>query len=331
LSRFLGFGTALPEHELTPELSLGALSQIWPHLRSARMEPVTRYTVLPVEEVFSPSSLGDRMHRYEEHAPRLAVQAAEDALAEAGVRPDQVDVVFAVSCTGYMVPSIDVKLANQLGFRSDVIRIPLTELGCAGGAAALAAAHRHLRLEPTQRVLVVCVELCSLTFQPTDFSVDNMTAALVFGDGAAAAVLSGESGGLELLATGSRLVPGTEDLLGFDLRQDGFHPVLDRRLPRLIERELASSLAGFAEGDFDFHAVHAGGPRIFDAVESGLRLPAGALDRSRQIFSRYGNLSSASLLFVLAELHSAPDGLGLCLAFGPGVTVEMATLRKSPG
>ncbi|HVB13566.1 MAG TPA: type III polyketide synthase [Candidatus Dormibacteraeota bacterium] len=330
MTRFAGLGTALPVNELTPAASLAALSQIWPHLRSAPLEAVTRYTVQPVDQVFAPRSLGERMAVYEEEAPRLAQLAVEQALSQAGLAPDQIDVVFSVSCTGYMVPALDVRLANRLGFRGDVIRIPLTELGCSGGAAAIAAAHRHLCLEPTHNVLVVCVELCSLTFQPGDSSVDNMTAAMVFGDGAAAAVLTGEPGGLEVVATGCRLIPDTDKLLGFDLRDDGFHPVLDRRLPRLIEHELAGALAGFGEGHFDFVAVHAGGPRIFDAVESGLGLSPRSLEPSRATFSRFGNLSSASLLFVLAGLHKGPPGMGLGLAFGPGVTVEMATLRRSP-
>lgn len=330
MSRFVGFGTALPDHELTPATSLAALSQIWPHLRSVGVEAVRRYTVQPAEQVFAPRSLGERMRVYQDEAPRLAQLAVERALATSGLRPDQIDVVFSVSCTGYMVPALDVQLANRMGFRSDTLRIPLTELGCAGGGAAVAAAHRHLRLEPAHRVLVVCVELCSLTFQPSDTSVDNLTAAMVFGDGAAAAVLTGGSGGLEVVATGSRLVAGTAQVLGFDLRDDGFHPVLDRRLPRLIEHELPGALNGFCEGRLDFLAVHAGGPRIFDAVENGLGLPPGDLELSRAVFSRYGNLSSASLLFVLAALPRAPEGSGLGLAFGPGVTVEMATLRRSP-
>ncbi|MGC2191127.1 MAG: type III polyketide synthase [Candidatus Dormiibacterota bacterium] len=329
MSRFVGFGTALPDHELTPAASLEALSQIWPHLRSAGLEAVTRHTVQPVDQVFAPQSLGARMRVYQEEAPRLAQRAVEEALIDAGLRPDQIDVVFSVSCTGYMVPALDVRLANQLGFRSDAIRIPLTELGCSGGGAALAAAHRHLRLEPSHRVLVVCVELCSLTFQPGDRSMDNMTAAMVFGDGAAAAVLTGEPGGLEVVGTGTRLIPNTDHLLGFDLRDDGFHPVLDRRLPRLIQHQLAEALAGFGEGRLDFLAVHAGGPRIFDAVESGLGLDPRSLVESRAAFSRYGNLSSASLLFVLAALRHGPPGTGLGLAFGPGVTVEMASLRRS--
>jgi len=329
MSRFLGFGVALPEHQLTPAASLAALSQFWPHLRGVEVEPVTRYTVEPTDLVFAPRTLGERMRVYEAEAPRLAQLAVERALAAAELRPPQIDAVFSVSCTGYMVPALDVQLANRLGFRSDALRVPLTELGCAGGGAAIAAAHRHLRLEPSQRVLVVCVELCSLTFQPGDSSVDNMTAAMVFGDGAAATVMTAETGGLEVMATGTRLVANSEEFLGFDLRDDGFHPVLDRRLSRLIEQQLAGAINGFGEGTFDFMAVHAGGPRIFDAVESGLGLDSGALSTSRTVFSRYGNLSSASLLVVLAALSCGPPGAGLGLAFGPGVTVEMATLRRS--
>lgn len=330
MTRFAGFGVALPEYELSPEASLDALSQTWPHLRSAALDAVTRYTVQPVDQVFAPRSLGERMALYRQEAPRLGELAARRALAEADIAPNQVDIIFAVSCTGYMVPGLDVSLANRLGLRGDAIRVPLTELGCAGGGAAIAAAHRHLRLEPTHRALVVCVELCSLNFQPHDKSMDNLTAAMVFGDGAAAALLTGKPGGLEVAATGTRLIPGTELLLGFDLRDDGFHPVLDRRLPRLIEVELGGALAGFGEGHYDFFAVHAGGPRIFDAVERGLGLAEGALEPSRTAFSRYGNLSSASLLVVLSELPNGPLGLGLGLAFGPGVAVEMATLRRSP-
>jgi predicted naringenin-chalcone synthase len=330
MSRFVGFGVAVPEHQLTPAVSVAALSQFWPHLRGVEVEPVTRYTVQPSELVFAPRTLGERMRVYEYEAPRLAQLAVERALAAAELRPEQIDAIFSVSCTGYMVPALDVHLANRLGFRSDALRVPLTELGCAGGGAAIAAGHRHLRVEPSQRVLVVCVELCSLTFQPEDTSVDNMTAAMVFGDGAAAAVLTADEGGLEVMGTGTRLVANTAEFLGFDLRDDGFHPVLDRRLSRLIEQKLGTALTGFGEGSFDFMAVHAGGPRIFDAVETGLGLDAEALSTSRAVFSRYGNLSSASLLVVLAELSSGPPGTGLGLAFGPGVTVEMAALRRSP-
>jgi predicted naringenin-chalcone synthase len=244
-------------------------------------------------------------------------------------------MVISVSCTGYLVPSLEVRLAAEMGMRADIIRLPLTELGCSGGAAALAAAHRHLAAYPHSRVLVVAVELCSLSFRPDDRSLDNLTAAMVFGDGAAAAVLGGDAGrdGLHLVRATSRLVPNSASVLGFDLRDSGFHVVLDRRLPRLVEAALPGAVADFRAGRrieaLDFYAVHAGGPRIFDAVQSALRLDDEALAVSRQVFREVGNLSSASILFSLAALPETP-GEGLAIAFGPGVTIELAHLRRGP-
>ncbi len=335
MSSFLGFGTALPAHRVGAAESVAALEAVWPRLRGvARPEPVTRYTVEPIERVVRPHSLGEAMTAYAEHAPRLARAAAERALAAAGLDPGGVDLVISVSCTGYLVPSLDVRLIAEMGMRPDVIRLPLTELGCSGGGAAVAAAHRHLAAYPQDRVLIVAVELPSLSFHPEDRSLDNLTAAFVFGDGAAAAVLSDAEAGLQVISAGSRLLPGSAQLLGFDLRDTGFHVVLDRRLPRLIEHRLGEVVDDFRHrhevGPLDFFAVHAGGPRIFDAVAAALDLPSDALEVSRRVFRQVGNLSSASLLFSLAALPETP-GEGLALAFGPGVTVELAHLRRGRG
>ena len=336
MSAFLGFGTALPEHVARPGPTLAALRSVWPRLRTAvEPEPVTRYTVEPMERVIRPRTLGEAMRIYAEHAPRLARQASSRALAAAGVEPGDIDVVISVSCTGYLVPSLDVQLAADLGMRPDVIRLPLTELGCSGGAAALAAAHRHLAAYPRARVLVVAVELCSLSFHPDDRSLDNLAASLVFGDGAAAAVVGGDRrDGLHVLHTTSRLVPNSASLLGFDLRDAGFHVVLDRRLPRLVEASLAALVGDFRARHgveaVDFYVVHAGGPRIFDAVESALELGPEALAVSRRVFREVGNLSSASILSSLAALPETA-GEGLAIAFGPGVTIELSHLRRCPG
>jgi predicted naringenin-chalcone synthase len=275
------------------------------------------------------------MRSYAEHAPRLARLASSRALADAQLEPGDIDMVISVSCTGYLVPSLEVRLAAEMGMRADIIRLPLTELGCSGGAAALAAAHRHLAAYPQSRVLVVAVELCSLSFRPDDRSLDNLTAAMVFGDGAAATVLGGDGGPdcLQLVHATSRIVPNSTSVLGFDLRDSGFHVVLDRRLPRLVEASLAGAVADFRASRrieaLDFYAVHAGGPRIFDAVQSALRLDDEALAVSRRVFSEVGNLSSASILFSLAALPETP-GEGLAIAFGPGVTIELAHLRRGP-
>lgn len=331
-SAFLGFGTALPEHTIDGATSLSLLSAYWPRLRGATPEPLTRHLVAPVDWLLRPRSLGETMHAYAEHAPRLARQASCEALASAGVRPADIDLVISVSCTGYLVPSLDVRLAAEIGLRPDVTRLPLTELGCSGGAAAVAAAHRHLTAYPDDRVLVVAVELPTLTFQPADRSIDNLTAAMVFGDGAAAVVMGGSPRGLQVRGAASRLLPNSEDALGFELRDGGFHVVLDRRLPRLIEQRLPEVIADFATRQHidvpGFYAVHAGGPRVFDAVETALRLPPDALAESRRVFREVGNLSSASILFSLAELPDATAGDGMAIAFGPGVTIELLHLHQ---
>lgn len=339
MSAFLGFGTALPEYAATPERSLAALSRIWPRLRAAGAhEVVSRHTAEPLERVLEPRSFDDRMRAYALHAPRLARRAACQALRASRVHPAEIDLVISVSCTGYLVPSLDVQLQREIGLRPDVIRLPLTELGCSGGAAAIAAAHRHLAGFPNDHVLIVAVEVCSLSFHPDDRSIDNLTAALVFGDGAAAAVMTGEAhapgDALRVVATAERLLPESEHLLGFELRSDGFRIVLDRGLSRLIQAGLAGVVDHFErlhEGPprRDFVAVHAGGPRIFDAVEAGLGLRPDALATSREVFRRVGNLSSASILYSLSELPADTHGDGLAIAFGPGVTVAMAQLSRA--
>jgi len=337
VSFFLGFGTALPEYAIDRQESQRALSAFWPRLPAAAAgEAVNRHAIAPLAEVVRGRSVGEAMCAYAEHAPKLARTAACQALRDARVHPADVDMVISVSCTGYLVPSLDVRLANEIGLRPDVLRLPITELGCAGGAAAIAAAHRHLLAFPNDRVLVVAVELCSLNFHPGDRSIDNLTAALVFGDGAAATVMTGRPAGaeaaLEVVATGEWLLPHSMAALGFDLRESGFHVVLDRKLPRLIAAELGPIVKAFQARHRvpqpDFYAVHAGGPRIFDAVDQALALEPHLLAASRGVFSSVGNLSSASLLFGLAATPPDTSGDGLALAFGPGVTVGMAHLRR---
>jgi alkylresorcinol/alkylpyrone synthase len=332
MSAFLGFGTALPEHTLDGPASAALLSELWPRLRGATPEPFTRHVIAPVDWLLRPRPLSETMRTYAEHAGRLARQAACRALGAAGVEPAAIDLVISVSCTGYLVPSLDVRLAAEIGLRPDVIRLPLTELGCSGGAAAVAAAHRHLVAFPAHRVLIVAVELPSLTFQRDDRSLDNLTASLVFGDGAVGVVMGGEAGDhLQVRGAASHLVPESAHVLGFDLRDRGFHVVLDRRLPKLIEGQLAAVVEGFVRRlDMEsprFYAVHAGGPRVFDAVESALGLRGGELEPSRRAFREVGNLSSASILFTLAGLDGV-SGDGLGLAFGPGVTIELTHLHR---
>src|SRR5690349_15807002 len=233
MSRLLSVATAVPAHRLEAGEALERLRPFWPQLGrlpGAEAAVGTRYLCEPVAALLRGRGLREVQAAYLDHARELALAAAERALCGAQLSGRDIDLVISVSCTGYVVPSLDVHLAPELGLRPDVLRLPITELGCSGGAAGIAFAHRHLTAFPDQKVLVVAVELPSLNFQPADASPDNLTAALVFGDGAGAAVLGrperGTNAGLDLVRAGSHLVPGTAGLLGFDLRDSGFHVIL---------------------------------------------------------------------------------------------------------
>jgi alkylresorcinol/alkylpyrone synthase len=279
------------------------------------------------------------MSLYRRHATALSHQVADEALAAAGLAPADLDLVISVSCTGYMVPSLDAYLANRMGMRADVLRLPITELGCSGGAAALAFAHRHLAAHPGHRVLVVAVELSSISFRPEDRTRDNLIASMVFGDGAAAALVTGDGlgAGLRIESAGSRLLPGSTGVLGFDLRDGGFHVVLSRRLPELLAMSLGRAVSDFCDSAgisrLDFVAAHGGGPRILEALESALGLPAEATAASREVFRQVGNVSSVSILFALAELQRslpAQPAEGIGIGLGPGVSIEMLHLKYCP-
>lgn len=328
----LGLGTALPPHRLTPERARDLLVELFPRLRPVTLPPVTRYTVLPVEP--RGRALGETIDAYRTYAPELALEAARRALDRAGTDPAAIETVITTSCTGYLVPSLDLDLIEGLGLREDVRRIPITELGCSAGLAGLGIAHERLQADAAGPALVVAVELPSLNLQPRDHSIDNLTASIVFGDGAGAAVVSaGEaSGRLVLRRTGTRTLPRSRRYLGFDLRDDGFHTVLDPGLARLLGARLPGVVDAFwPEARPGFWALHAGGLRIFDAVESSLGLDPRALQPSREVFLRTGNLSSASILFVLQEIAgSEAAGDGLALAFGPGLSIELARLSRTP-
>ena len=297
-SAILSVATAVPKHRLEPADALTHLGRFFPQLDKLEETGAalgTRYTCEPVADLLAPRGLTDLSRDYRHHARRLALCCASDAMARAGIGGADVDLVITVSCTGYLVPSLDVHMAEELGLRRDILRLPITELGCSGGAAAIAAAHRHLLAFPDDHVLVVAVEVPSLSFHNTDRSLDNLTACLVFVDGAGAAVIgrpTGDAAHLEIARASSHLIPGTADMLGFDLRDGGFHVILDRRLPRVLKAELKPIVERFMRTPA-FYAVHAAGPRIFTAVEEALALPPCALDVSRQVFAEVGNTSSA--------------------------------------
>jgi alkylresorcinol/alkylpyrone synthase len=342
----LSVSTAVPPYTAGPSETKAYLSAALPAARAARFAAVVdssrirkRHTSAPVDDLLRPSTREARNEKYVRDALALTQTAASGAIAASGISPDAIDTIIPVSCTGYMMPSLDAHLANRLHLNPSARRIPLTEVGCAAGVGALGIAQERLRGEPSGTALVVSVELCSLSLQLEEPSPSDILGGILFGDGAAAAVLAAHDRGRgpEVLASRSVLWADTLSFLGMSLTSTGLRLSLSPALPRLLQKRLRPTVADFLRShglvpeDLGFHVVHPGGPKILMAVGESLGLPDDALRCSWNVLERYGNMSSATVFFVLRELQDcsppADGDLGLMLAFGPGLTCEMVLLR----
>lgn len=303
-----------------------------------------RHLALPLERYAGLNGFGEANDLFIETALGLGEQAMVAALSEAGLAPEDVDLVISTSVTGLAVPSIEARLAGRIGLRTDVKRVPVFGLGCVAGAAGLARLHDYLEGRPGQVAVLLSVELCSLTLQRRDDSVRGMVAGALFGDGAAAVVAVGsdhprarEQAGPRVVATRSRLYPGTEGALGWDIGDSGFTVVLGAELPELVRLHLGEEVRSFlAEHDLKPPDVtgwvcHPGGPKVLDALRETLALDARALELTWRSLAEVGNLSSASVLHILRDtlaLRPPPPGTaGLVLALGPGLCSELVLLR----
>ncbi len=301
-----------------------------------------RHSVLALSEIGRPRALRETMLLYAQNARELGRRVARQCLRQAAIAASDIDLIITVSCTGVMIPSLDAWLIDELGFRRDVRRLPITELGCFGGAAALAHAHDYLRGHPASRVLVIAVELPSLSLQSADVSPDSIVSSAIFGDGAAAVVLAGEdtaslqagvpTTGVRVVATLSHTIPASTHALGFDLHDDGFHAVLSKEVPALLRAVVAdlvtrlATSAGLTPEDLTSFIIHAGGKKILGSVEEALGLRREQTKPSWDVLRDYGNQSSASVLFVLerwqCDRRPESGSYGVMAAFGPGLTAE---------
>jgi len=298
-----------------------------------------RYCILPVEYFVEPRPLEQTSREYQEYAIRLSEQAAAKCLAEAGLTPRDIDMLITVSCTGVMIPSVDAHLINRMGFRSDVRRLPITELGCAAGAAGLARARDFVKAFPGSSVMLVAVEIPTLTFQRRDLSQANLISCTLFGDGAAAAIVTGRptTGKPNILDATSYLFPESIDAMGFDLKETGFHIVLSRDVPDLIRGKIGGLVDAFLKTNGltreqpAAYVLHPGGQKLLRYMQEELGLPIEKVQFSWDVLRQYGNLSSASVLFVLNEWITkrkmAVGDYGLLAAFGPGFSAEMLMLQ----
>lgn len=296
----------------------------------------TRRAVKPAHWYEEPRGWPERTAAYLDGAAELFRRAAGQALDEAGLKAGEIDAIVTVSSTGIATPSLEARVAVEMGIRPDVRRTPVFGLGCAGGVAGLALASRLARAEPGKNVLFVAVEICTLAFRLDTLSKANIVATALFGDGAAACVLSTRPGLAEIDAAGDHTWPDTLDIMGWDVEPQGFGVIFARAIPPFVESQLAPAIDAICQKEgierelVDRFVCHPGGVKVIQALETTLRLPQGALDIEREVLAEYGNMSAPTALFVLQRLakRALPSRM-LLTAMGPGFSASCVSLRAA--
>ena len=351
--RIRAVGKALPKHYASQETLISVFRDAWAgaHYNPERLEELHRsvqvagrYLALPLEAYRELKSFAARNEAWTRAAVDLGEGAIRKALEKAGLLPTDVDHLVFVTTTGIATPSIDARLVNRLGLRRDIRRTPIFGLGCLGGAAGISRASDLLAACPGQVAVLLSVELCSLTLQMDDLSIPNIISSGLFGDGAAAVVLTSgrrdqgtSEGGPAVVGSGSAFYPDTERVMGWDVVESGFKVVLSAQVPEVVRKNVRNDVDGFlARSGLNRSAIrhwiaHTGGPKVLKTFESALDLPEGALERSWKSLKETGNLSSASVLFVLGELLDSGQPVrgdfGLLMAMGPGFCSELVLLK----
>jgi alkylresorcinol/alkylpyrone synthase len=287
-----------------------------------------RHIVAPQDWYMGSHGWHDRNNLYLEASEALFAEAATAAIERAGLAPDQIDGVVTVSTTGIATPSLEARVGPGLGLRADARRVPVFGLGCAGGVNGLSLAARLASAEPGTNWLFVTIETCSISIRLDSDDPAAVVATALFGDGAAAAVVtSGEHSLARIVASGERLWPNTQRIMGWDVEDPGLSVVFDRAIPPFIEAELAEAVDGMCaemgikRADISRLCCHPGGVKVIDAIETALELNQGELNLEREVLRDYGNMSAPTVLFVLERLieRGLPKRV-LMTAFGPGFT-----------
>jgi alkylresorcinol/alkylpyrone synthase len=347
--RISGVASAFPKQYYPQAFLTAGLKQFWgdrlthPELVDklhANVAVDGRFLALPSDAYFELTTWGQGNNAWIECAQDLGGEALGRALTGAGLSPQDIDAFFVVSVTGIASPSLDARLMNRLGMSPRVKRVPIFGLGCVAGAAGISRAADYVHAFPNQVAALLSVELCSLTLQRDDVSVANLISAGLFGDGAAAAIVTGserKSDGPDILATRSIFYPDTEHIMGWDISEKGFKIVLSPNLPQLIVDHLGHDMdsflgdSGLTRKDIGRWILHTGGPKILEATATALELPQEALDVSWDCLRKVGNLSSASVLMVLEEVfrnrRPATGTYSVLAAMGPGFCSELVLLR----
>jgi 1,3,6,8-tetrahydroxynaphthalene synthase len=333
---------AVPEYVITQEETLDIARRL--HVDNPRLPLALRlikntgvrkrHVIRPIYETLMHPGFEVRNRIYEEQAKARVPAVVRTALDNAGLGPTDIGCIVFVSCTGFTMPALSSWLINAMGFRHDTAQIPIAQMGCAAGGAAIGRAHDYCCGHPGSNALIVACEFCSLCYQPTDDDIGSLLSDGLFGDAVGAAVVRGTGGtGVSLERNASYLIPNTEDWISYAVKSTGFHFQLDKRVPTTME-PLAPALRavvagqGWDVGDLDFYIVHAGGPRILDDLSRFLEVDGHAFRYSRATLTEYGNIASVVVLDALGRLFAdggvEESGRGVIAGFGPGITAEMA-------
>jgi len=297
-----------------------------------------RYSIMDPIEVFTNTSFEERNDIYVREVIDLGTKVLEKALRKANWKPEDLDYIITVSCTGIMIPSLDAYLINKLQLRQDIVRLPVTEMGCAAGISGIIYAKNFLKANPGKRAAVIAVESPTATFQLDDFSMANIVSAAIFGDGAACVLLSSHSDdeGPEILAEEMYHFYDAEHLMGFKLTNSGLQMILDIEVPETISSHFPDIIHPFLAQnnlkleDLDHLIFHPGGKKIVQTVESLFSDLGKNIDQTKDVLRLYGNMSSATVLYVLERIMDAKPNKGekgLMLSFGPGFSAQKVLLQ----
>lgn len=296
-----------------------------------------RYSIMSPEQVFSKMSFEDRNNLYVQAAIDMGKDVLKQALKDANWQPNDLDFIITVSCTGIMIPSLDAYLINLLGLKQDIVRLPVTEMGCVGGISGLIYAKNFLKANPNKKAAIIAFESPTATFQWDDHSMANVVSAAIFGDGAACVLLSShpEDDGPEIVAESMYHFYDQEHMMGFKMVNTGLQMVLDVEVPETIASHFPQFIYPFLEKnqckieDLNHLIFHPGGKKIVHTVEDIFLKLDKNIDDTKEVLRQFGNMSSATVLFVLKrimEKNPAIGEKGLMLSFGPGFTAQRILL-----
>jgi alkylresorcinol/alkylpyrone synthase len=297
-----------------------------------------RYSIMEPSEVFTATSFEEKNNIYTREVIKLGEKVLQNALTKAGWNPESLDYIITVSCTGIMIPSLDAYLINRLRLRSDIVRLPVTEMGCAAGISGIIYARNFLKANPGKRAAVIAVESPTSTFQLDDYSMPNIVSAAIFGDGAACCLLSSHEtdAGPAILDDQMYHFYDAEHMMGFELTNSGLKMVLDIEVPQTIANHFSDIIHPFLDKnklaikDIDHLIFHPGGKKIINTVEELFAGLGKNIDHTKKVLRDYGNMSSATVLYVLEEImNTGPQSgeKGVMLSFGPGFSAQTVLLQ----